>query len=48
MKYEFGGNKKLGFINNPSILDTQKYLFLEQTSRKTSMKSRIIILFLYH
>ena len=29
MKYEFGGNKKLGFINNPSILDTQKYLFLK-------------------
>ena len=29
MKYEFWGNKKLGLINNPSILDTQKYLFLK-------------------
>ena len=35
MKYEFGGNKKLGFINNPSILDTQKYLFLKQKTNKT-------------
>ena len=30
MKYEFWRNKKLEFINNPSILDTQKYLFLKQ------------------
>ena len=35
MKYEFGGNKKLGLINNPSILDTQKYLFLKQKANKT-------------
>lgn len=35
MKYELGGNKKLGFINNPSILDTQKYLFLKQKANKT-------------
>ena len=35
MKYEFGGNKKLGFINNPSILDTQKYLFLKQKANNT-------------
>ena len=35
MKYEFGGNKKLGFINNPSILDTKKYLFLKQKANKT-------------
>ena len=32
MKYEFGGNKK---FNNPSILDTQKYLFLKQKANKT-------------
>ena len=30
MKYEFWRNKKLEFINNPSILDTQKYLFLKE------------------
>ena len=35
MKYEFWGNKKLGLINNPSILDTQKYLFLKQKANKT-------------
>ncbi len=29
MKYEFWRNKKLEFINNPSILDIQKYLFLK-------------------
>ena len=33
MKYEFWGNKKLGLINNPSILDTQKYLFLKQVQK---------------
>ncbi len=27
MKYESEENKKLKFINNPSILDTQKYFF---------------------
>ena len=35
MKYEFWGNKKLGLINNPSISDTQKYLFLKQKANKT-------------
>ena len=35
MKYEFWRNKKLEFINNPSILDTQKYLFLTQKANKT-------------
>ena len=35
MKYEFWRNKKLEFINNPSILDTQKYLFLKQKAHKT-------------
>ena len=34
MKYEFWRNKKLEFINNPSILDTQKYLFLKQKANK--------------
>lgn len=34
MKYEFWRNKKLEFINNPSILDTQKYLFLNKKQTK--------------
>ena len=37
MKYEFWGNKKLGLINNPSILDTQKYLFLKQKANKSGV-----------
>ena len=36
MKYEFGGNKKLGFINNPSILRHTK-IFIFKTKSKQNL-----------
>ena len=40
MKYEFWRNKKLEFINNPSILDTQKYLFLKLSDNQLHLNIR--------
>ena len=40
MKYEFGENKKLGFINNPSILDTKIFIF------KTKSKQNLYIFYI--